>query len=500
MKNLTLSLIFILSALSLTAQKLDKLDHKFLSAKFMISNMYVTDIDEEKLTEGAIKGMLKQLDPFSTYQTPNEVIEMKNNINGTYYGLGIEYKIFSDTLLVMNIIPNSPADIAKIEVGDKIYKINNSSIPQDINNLKQLPDFDINKKFKITYKRTNTKDSISITVKKANIDYSSIDASFIIEGIGYIRVNRFSKNTSKEIEKRIKSFTKSGCNKLILDLRDNGGGLLSEAIATTNLFLSTKQVIVSTKGKNVETSSFIATGNGLFQKERVVILVNNNTASASEIVSAALQEWDRAAIIGTATYGKGLVQRPIDLADKSRINLTIAYYYTPTGRCIQKPFKEQEHASNSSIEPKEYKTMVLNRSIYGDGGVIPDHIVDSNLISNNDVISKLLYSYEYNNLITQYIRNNYYKLKAIYRSISLFIENYQLDDALIDKIEKLSKHQQLTLTSEDIALLKLYIKAQLTEWLWRNKEGFYKTLFYDDNQIKKAVEILNTPQYYSYGE
>lgn len=491
MKNLTLSLIFILATLSLTAQQLDKLDHKLLSAKFMISNMYVTDIDEDNLTEGAIRGMLKQLDPFSTYLTPKEVVELKNNINGTYYGLGIEYKIFSDTLLVMSIIPNSPADIAKIEVGDKIYKINNSPIPQNINNLKQLPDFDINKKFKITYKRYNVKDSISVTVKKANIDYSSIDASFIIKGIGYIRVNRFSKNTSKEIEKRIKSFVKSGCDKLILDLRDNGGGLLSEAIATSNLFLSTKQTIVSTKGKNVESSSFVAIGNGLYQKERVAILVNNNTASASEIVSAALQEWDRAAIIGTATYGKGLVQRPIDLADKSRINLTIAYYYTPTGRCIQKPFIEQEVASNSSIEPKEYKTMVLNRSIYGDGGITPDYIVESNLIVQNKAALSLLNSYEYNKLITHYIRTNQNKLITTYDNFQLFLEKYKLDEGLLINIVELSKSQQLTLNTEDIEQFKIYIKAQIAEWLWKSKEFFYKTLFYHDKQIKAAIEILN---------
>lgn len=329
-----LLVLFVLCGMAAQAQNLNSPAlRKLQMAEFAISHFYVDEVNEDKLVEEAIIKMLAQLDPHSTYSNAEEVKKMNEPLQGNFEGIGVQFQMMDDTLLVVQPVSNGPSEKAGILAGDRIIAVNDTTIAgvkmstEDIMKRLRGPK---DSKVNLTILRRGVKDPLVFTVKRDKIPILSIDASYIIQPkIGYIRVNRFGATTAEEFQKAMKELQKQGMADLILDLQGNGGGYLNAAIDLANEFLEQKELIVYTEGRTTQRSDFYAKGNGDFRKGRVIVLVDEYTASASEIVSGAIQDWDRGIIVGRRSFGKGLVQRPIELPDGSMIRLTIARYYTP---------------------------------------------------------------------------------------------------------------------------------------------------------------------------
>ena len=326
---------------------------KLQLAEFAIANLYVDKVDEPELVEAAIVSMLEKL-MHSTYSDPEEVKRLNEPLQGNFDGIGIQFNIRgTDTLFVIQPVSGGPSEKVGILAGDRIIQVNDTVIAgvkmntdEVMRRLRGPKGTVVNLKII----RKGVKDLLSFTVKRDKIPVYSLDAAYMVTKIGYIRVNRFAATTSKEFMEALQKLKQQGMQDLILDLQGNGGGYLNAAIDLADQFLGKKELIVYTEGRRNPRSEFFAKGNGAFLNGRLVVLVDEYSASASEIVSGAVQDWDRGMIVGRRTFGKGLVQRPIDLPDGSMIRLTVARYYTPSGRCIQKPYESIEQYNKDLID------------------------------------------------------------------------------------------------------------------------------------------------------
>ena len=340
-KIITLSLLLAACALSTWGQGNMPL-RKLQMAEFAISRLYVDSVDEDKMVESAIIEMLAQLDPHSTYNNAEEVRAMNEPLQGNFEGIGIQFQMIEDTLLVIQPVSGGPSEKVGILAGDRITAVNDTAIAgvkmgtDDIMKRLRGPK---GTKVNLTIVRRGVTDPLSFTVKRDKIPIFSLDAAYMIQPqTGYIRINRFAATTGEEFLQALEKLQAQGMKDLILDLQGNGGGYLNAAIDLANQFLNQKELIVYTEGRAERRRNFLAQGNGHLTDGRLVVLVDEYSASASEIVTGAIQDWDRGVVVGRRTFGKGLVQRPIDLPDGSMIRLTVARYYTPAGRCIQKPY------------------------------------------------------------------------------------------------------------------------------------------------------------------
>ena len=346
-------------------KKNDSPIRKLTLAQFAIANLYVDETDADKLVESAIMGMLEELDPHSTYSNAEEVKKMNEPLQGNFDGIGIQFNIAEDTLFVIQPVSGGPSEKVGIRAGDRIIMVNDTLIA----GVKMTTD-DITRRLKgpkgtkvdVKVVRRGVDEPLSFTIKRDKIPVYSLDASYMITPkIGYIKINRFGATTYEEFMDALASLKGQGLQDLILDLQGNGGGYLNAAIDIANEFLSGGELIVYTEGRRNPRREFFAKGNGKHQGGKLVVLVDEYSASASEIVSGAIQDWDRGWIVGRRTFGKGLVQRPIDLPDGSMIRLTIARYYTPAGRCIQKPY---EGSTNRQPNGRSYGYTFFKRT-YG---------------------------------------------------------------------------------------------------------------------------------------
>ena len=331
---------------------------KLQLAEFAIANLYVDKVDEGKMVEEAIIKMLEQLDPHSVYSDAEEVKKMNEPLQGNFEGIGIQFNMAEDTLFVIQPVSGGPSEKVGILAGDRIVMVDDTII--------------------------------------AGVKMSTEDIMRRLKGlkdkIGYIRINRFGATTHEEFKKALAELKKLGMKDLVLDLQGNGGGYLNAAIDLANEFLEKQELIVYTEGRRNPRSEFFAKGTGDFRDGRLIVLVDEFSASASEIVTGAVQDWDRGVVVGRRTFGKGLVQRPIDLPDGSMIRLTVARYYTPAGRCIQKPYESIEKYNEDLIDrynrgemlsadsihfpdSLKFKTHKLERTVYGGGGIMPDYFV-----------------------------------------------------------------------------------------------------------------------------
>jgi len=357
-------LVLVRFAIAQNSRLSDSPLRKLQMAEFAISNLYVDSVNEKKLVEDAIQGMLTQLDPHSTYATAEEVKKLNEPLQGNFEGIGVQFNMAQDTLLIIQPVSNGPSEKVGIMAGDRIITVNDSIIAgvkmstEDImGRLRGAKGTTV----KLGILRRGIKDMLYFTVVRDKIPVHSLDASYIIKpGIGYIRINSFGATTSKEFDQAITLLQKKGMKDLILDLQGNGGGYLNAAIDLANEFLSQHSLIVYTEGTRSPKSQFFAQGNGKLQQGKLIVLTDDYTASAAEIVTGAIQDWDRGLVVGRRTFGKGLVQRPIDLPDGSMIRLTIARYYTPSGRCIQKPYTKGKE--------EDYEMDLINR--YNKGQMI----------------------------------------------------------------------------------------------------------------------------------
>ena len=419
---------------------------KLQMAEFAISHFYVDKVDEDKLVEEAIIKMLAQLDPHSTYSDAEEVKKMNEPLQGNFEGIGVQFQMIEDTLLVVQPVSNGPSEKVGILAGDRIVAVNDSAIAgvkmstEDIMKRLRGPK---GSKVNLTIVRRGVQDPLLFTVKRDKIPILSLDASYMIQPkTGYIRINRFGATTAEEFKKAMTSLQKQGMKDLILDLQGNGGGYLNAAIDLANEFLGQKELIVYTEGRTAKRSDFYAKGNGDFRNGRLIILVDEYTASASEIVSGAVQDWDRGIIVGRRSFGKGLVQRPIDLPDGSMIRLTIARYYTPSGRSIQKPYDSTVDYNKDLIEP------FVHLPVYGGGGIMPDYFVPIDTTLYTDYHRNLVAKGAVIKFTMQFIEGHRKELKNKYKKFESFDEKFVVDDDMLATLKEIGEKEGVKFNEE----------------------------------------------------
>ena len=492
---------------------------KLQMAEFAISNFYVDKVDEDKLVEEAIIKMLAQLDPHSTYSDAEEVKKMNEPLQGNFEGIGVQFQMIEDTLLVIQPVSNGPSEKVGILAGDRIIAVNDSAIAgvkmstEDIMKRLRGPK---DSKVKLSIVRRGVKEPLLFTVKRDKIPILSLDASYMIQPkIGYIRINRFGATTAEEFKTAMKSLQKQGMKDLILDLQGNGGGYLNAAIDLANEFLGQKELIVYTEGRTAQRSEFFAKGNGDFRNGRVIVLVDEYTASASEIVSGAIQDWDRGLIVGRRSFGKGLVQRPIDLPDGSMIRLTVARYYTPSGRCIQKPYESTADYNKDLIDrfnhgelmnadsihfPDSLKvqTKKLQRTVYGGGGIMPDYFVPIDTTLYSDYHRNLLAKGVIMKFTTKFIENHRKELAAKYKKFDAFNKDFNIDDAMLTTLREAGEKEGVKFDEKQyqtsLPLIKSQLKALIARDLWDINE-YFQVMNATNQSIQKALEILNSDEY-----
>ena len=522
MNKVLFSILLSFGALSANAQfRINNGDdsplRKLNIAEISISNLYVDDVDEQKLVEDAIRGMLSKLDPHSSYMTPKEVKDANEPLSGNFEGIGVQFNMIEDTLLVIQPVVNGPSEKVGIIAGDRIVSVNDSAIAgvkmskEEIMKRLRGPK---GTKVKLGVIRQGIKDRLTFTVVRDKIPVKSVDAVYMIRPeIGYIRIGNFGATTHQEFMEGLKTLRDQGMLHLILDLQENGGGYLKAAVDIANEFLQRGDLIVYTEGRKVPRTEYKADGGGVMRDGKVVVLVDSYTASAAEIVTGAIQDQDRGIVVGRRTFGKGLVQRPLDMPDGSMIRLTIAHYYTPSGRCIQKPYKKGENrdyamdvinrlksgelTNADSIhfaDSLKYETLRQHRTVYGGGGIMPDEYIplDTTLYTNyhRELSAKSIVLQQ--NL--RYVDSHRKKLKKEWTSFADYKQRYEVPQTLIDAILKEGDKQKIK-PKDDAELqktlpyLRLQLKALIARDIWDMSEYF--SVYNEENEmVKRALQVI----------
>lgn len=490
---------------------------KLMIAEMAINSLYVDSVDEKKLTEDAIRGMLEKLDPHSTYATPKEVKALNEPLQGNFDGIGVQFNMLNDTLVIIQPVINGPSEKVGIIAGDRIIMVNDTCIAgvkmerEEIMKRLRGPK---GTKVKLGIERFGIKGLLTFTVTRDKIPVKSIDAVYMVRPeIGYIRIDNFGATTYDEFVEGVAKLKAQGMRDLIIDLQDNGGGYLQAAVKIANEMLAKNDLIVYTEGRATPRQEFRAQGDGKLLDGRIVVLTNEYTASASEIVSGALQDQDRGIIVGRRTFGKGLVQRPIDLPDGSMIRLTVAHYYTPSGRCIQKPyekgnkdayshdlderFKRGEFTNVDSIhfaDSLKYTTLRKQRTVYGGGGIMPDYFVPLDTTRTTQFHRNLAAKSVIVNSNLRYMDKNRKQLKKTYKSFDDFNAKYEIPQAYIDDI--LAEGKKLSIEPKDdeelqktLEYMRPQLKALIARDLWDMTEYFH--IWNEQSDIvKKAIQVL----------
>jgi carboxyl-terminal processing protease len=522
MKKISSILLFLVIVPVLFAQGFSSLQQrKLINALNAISNLYVDSINDKKIVENTLTDILKDLDPHSVYIPKEEVERVNEPLEGSFEGVGIQFQLLEDTLLVVQTISGCPAEKVGVMPGDRIIYINNELIAGV-----KMQNSDIFKRLRgpkgtevtVKIKRGNNPQLIEFKIIRDKIPLFSVDASYMIgKDIGYIKINNFGSSTVEEFEKAFTALQKKGMKSLILSLQGNGGGYLNAANQLADEFLSKNKLIVYTKGLNQPKSVMTATSNGDFETGKLIVLVDEYSASASEIVTGALQDWDRAIVVGRRTFGKGLVQRQFELVDGSMMRLTTARYYTPTGRCIQKSYKdgydkyemdlvnrykrgEFLHADSIHFpDSLKYQTLMLKRTVYGGGGIMPDIFVPIDTTKFTDFHRKIVAQGVVNKVCVQYIDQHRAELKKKYTSFDKFKKEYQVDNELLNQLLAGATKEKIKVDSTQYEiskpLIKLQLKALIARDLWTMNE-YYQIMDTENESLIKAVQILQTPGKY----
>lgn len=489
---------------------------KLQIAEMAINNLYVDSVDEKKLVEDAIRGMLEKLDPHSSYSNPEEVKALTEPLQGNFEGIGVQFNMVDDTLLVIQPVSKGPSEKVGIMAGDRIVTVNDTTIAgvkmkrEEIMRRLRGPK---GTKVELGIVRRGVAETLNFTVKRDKIPVKSVDAVYMIRpGIGYIRIGNFGATTYDEFMQGLQQLKSQGMTDLVLDLQDNGGGYLEAAVKIANEFLERKDLIVYMEGRQAPRADYNAQGNGSMRKGHVYVLVNEFTASAAEIVSGAIQDQDRGIIIGRRTFGKGLVQRPIPLPDGSMIRLTIAHYYTPAGRCIQKPYtkgdledyaldfekrlKHGELTNPDSIhfaDSLKYYTLRRHRPVYGGGGIMPDVFVPLDTLQYTKFHRQLVLKGIVINTDLRYIDNHRDQLKSLYPTFESFRDGFQVPQQLIDDVLKEGEKQKVKPKDDDelqktLPYLKTQLKALIARDLFDMSE-YFQIINEKSDIVKKAIEL-----------
>ena len=490
---------------------------KLQIAEMAIKGLYVDQVDEQKLVEDGIRGMLEKLDPHSAYSTAKETKAMNEPLQGSFDGIGVQFNMVQDTLLVIQPVLKGPSEKVGILAGDRIVAVNDTAIAgvkmskEEIMKRLRGPR---GTQVKLTIVRRGIKDKLVFMVTRDKIPVKTIDAYYMIRPqVGYIRIGSFGATTYDEFMEAVDKLKKQGMHDLVLDLQENGGGYLIAAVRIANEFLKKNDLIVYTKGLRTERQDYKADGTGRLLEGKVVALINEYTASAAEIVTGALQDQDRGWVVGRRSFGKGLVQRPIEFSDGSMIRLTIAHYYTPSGRCIQKPYKKGENLDYAmDIEKRfehgelysadsihfadslKYQTLRQHRTVYGGGGIMPDYFVPLDTTLTTRFHRQLLAHSFIINANLSYVDAHRKELKKRYPTFDTFLRDFEVPQSVIDNIVAEAAKQNVKPKDEaelkaTMPALRAQLKALVARDLWDMSEYFH--IINERNAIvKKALTLF----------
>jgi carboxyl-terminal processing protease len=476
----------------------------------LIKSRYVDSVELDSLKDDAINAVMEHLDPHSVYIPATNVSEANEELQGNFEGIGVEFNLFKDTVNVIYVIADGPSEKAGLQIGDKIIAVNDSSIVSKtlpIQSIRRLIRGKSGTDVKLTIIRNGS--SQKLTVTRGRIPLPALDATYMVDATtGYIKLNKFSETTYREFMQSMEKLKAQGMQKLMLDLRGNGGGFVTQAVNIADEFLDGDKLIVYTQGTNIERKEYKASKEGMFEKGKLVVLIDELSASASEILAGALQDWDRATIVGRRSFGKGLVQEQYALSDGSAIRLTVARYFTQSGRSIQRPYDKgkkiymeelrERYQNGETINPdsmhlsteKKYKTNG-GRTVYGGGGITPDVYVSIDTSSFTHNVTRLYLDGRFNAFVYQYYISNLPKFQQ-YKTPAEFAVRYQdtqdawkqlvayatKDSIYLDKIPKADKEN-----------IEERIKAYLARLKWRT-QGFYEVFNMYDPIFLKAKEVI----------
>lgn len=522
MKYLAAAVICAAATFGISAQysrsnSASRQQQKLLMVENIVNNLYVDNVDEEKIVENAVRGILENLDPHSSYSTKEETTSSQETMQGSFSGIGIQFNMQKDTLYVVQTIAGGPSEKVGILPGDRFIAVDDSIIAG-----RKLKNTDIMKRLRgpkgtkvnIKVKRGSNAELLEFRITRDDIPLNSIDAVYMADGkTGYIRLSRFAATSYKEFKDAITKLKKQGMQQLILDLTDNGGGYMQIAAQIANEMLNRGNLIVYTQGRKSPRQNLNADGSGTFRTQKVVVMINQFSASASEILSGAVQDWDRGVVVGRRSFGKGLVQREFLLPDSSSFRLTIARYYTPSGRNIQKPYvkgdredydkdiidryNHGELQSADSIhfaDSLKHTTLRLHRTVYGGGGIMPDVFVPLDTTQYTDYHRRLVAKGIIPQFALRYVDKNRTDLKAQYPDAQKFIKEFTVTDEMLNNLVDAGKAEKVDFDKSQFAkskeMLRTFVKAAIANDLFST--GAYFQIVNEQNDIyKEALSIIN---------
>lgn len=522
MKYLAAAVICAAATFGISAQysrsnSASRQQQKLLMVENIVNNLYVDNVDEEKIVENAVRGILENLDPHSSYSTKEETTSSQETMQGSFSGIGIQFNMQKDTLYVVQTIAGGPSEKVGILPGDRFIAVDDSIIAG-----RKLKNTDIMKRLRgpkgtkvnIKVKRGSNAELLEFRITRDDIPLNSIDAVYMADGkTGYIRLSRFAATSYKEFKDAITKLKEQGMQQLILDLTDNGGGYMQIAAQIANEMLNRGNLIVYTQGRKSPRQNLNADGSGTFRTQKVVVMINQFSASASEILSGAVQDWDRGVVVGRRSFGKGLVQREFLLPDSSSFRLTIARYYTPSGRNIQKPYvkgdredydkdiidryNHGELQSADSIhfaDSLKHTTLRLHRTVYGGGGIMPDVFVPLDTTQYTDYHRRLVAKGIIPQFALRYVDKNRADLKAQYPDAQKFIKEFTVTDEMLNNLVDAGKAEKVDFDKQQFnqskEMLRTFVKAAIANDLFST--GAYFQIVNEQNDIyKEALSIIN---------
>lgn len=523
MKKSLLLAFAVMLTLGAIAERIPSSISKLLNAEYAIKSCYVDSVDENKLVEDAIIGMLEKLDPHSQFTTAKETQELEEPLQGEFSGIGIQFNLKQDTLYVIQTIPNGPSERVGMLPGDRIIYVNDTTIAGV-----KIKNTDIQKKLRgkkgtkvtVKVKRGTHPELITFVITRDKIPLHSVDAAYMLdEKTGYIKISSFGAKTYNEMIDKLHLLKKKGMRQLVVDLSDNGGGYMDAAIQMVNEFLDDGQLIVYTEGLNQSRAEAKANGRGEFKDMKLVVIMSQYSASASEIFAGAIQDWDRGLVLGRRSFGKGLVQRPFKFEDGSMMRLTVARYHTPSGRCIQKPYVKGdkkgydadlltrynagEYYNIDSIQFNDslkYTSLKNHRVVYGGGGIMPDVFVPVDTTEYSKYYRDMLAKGVIYQFALDYVDKNRKALKSSYPNVEKFDQFFSLSDADMQAFIAAGEKEKVVFNEEQYAtskeVFKCYLKGLIARDLYTEDNAFNIIVNHRNRDLQEALRLINDTSRY----
>lgn len=515
--------LIVFSTIFSSAQEVEQNMYKFGRLLRLVDTQYADSVNIPSLTEKAIVGMLREMDPHSVYITKDEVAEMNEPLEGGFFGIGISFNIYRDTLMVLTTIPGGPSEKVGLRPSDRILYVDGEMIAgkgitnKDVFKYLKGPKGTI---VKLQIKRKGVPDLLGFTIVRDKIPINSLDASYMInDDTGYLKLNRFSATTTEEFMEAVKGLKANpGFKNLVLDLRGNGGGYLNAAYELADQFLDGQKLIVYTQGLKSPRKDYESSVKGELENGKVVVLIDEGSASASEILSGAIQDWDRGLVIGRRSYGKGLVQQQYYLTDGSMVRLTTAHYYTPSGRCIQRPYEDgvEEYRKDrirrfengelffeDSIHvdtEQSYLTKMNARTVYGGGGIMPDIFVPMDTSKHYQYYNELLRKNVIYDKVLSMMDKSRDKFRKKYPTFEKYNTEFEVEDEVIDDIVTKGEEEGIKKVEASLEFIRPQMKQQIKALFARDLftvSHYYQIVNTDDETINKGLEVIHNSGIYN---